>query len=169
MTIRAYRQVNRCRTIDIGLRLTALVDGLTLSGEPPEGYGGFGLPMAPHKDQQIRVFSETNKTEQGGTVVNQSRSWGDYSDTFADGTGRAGRTVLEHVTNPLYPNAWRKYPNLNFFMPTYPGPRDVPLPKDQPVELHHRLWIHAGDAADAALADQCAAYAKPPVTGIQKD
>ncbi len=199
VTIRAYRQVNRCRTIDIGLRLTALVDGLTISGEPPEGYGGFGLRMAPHRDQQIQVFSETNEAKNASarswtcamhTEVNSptpgrcpicymtlvpthvakvSRSWGDYSDTFAGGTGRAGVTLLEHVTNPLYPNAWRKYPNLNFFMPTYPGPRDVPLPKDQAVELHHRLWIHAGDADAAMLADQCAAYAKPPAAVIQKD
>jgi len=169
VTIRAYRQVNRCRTIDIGLRLTALVDGLTISGEPPEGYGGFGLRMARAKDQKIVVFSETNKRERAGNVVNESRSWGDYSDTFAGGTGRTGVTLLEHVTNPGYPNAWRKYPNLSFLMPTYPGPRDVPLPKDQPVELHHRLWIHAGDADNAMLADQCAAYAAPPVKDIQKE
>jgi hypothetical protein len=160
VTIRAYRQVSRCRYADIGLRLTALVDGLTISGQPPEGYGGFGLRMAPARNQQIIVFSETTETKRAGDVAKVSRSWGDYSDTFPGGTGRTGVTLLEHVTNPLYPNAWRKYPNLSFLMPTFPGPRDFPLPQGQPVELHHRLWIHAGDAEKAMLADQCAAYAR---------
>jgi len=150
VTIRAFRQMSRCRVIDIGIGLTALVDGLSIGGRPKAGYGGFGLRMAPRKAQRITLFSDP-------PAAKPRRSWIEYSDTFAGGKGRVGVAIF-----PRYPCDLHKYPNLNYVMPAYPGPREFPLPKGKTVTLRHRLWIHPGHAEEKALADQWTVYANPP-------
>ena len=166
VTIRAFKQDARCRFVDIELRLTALADDLTISGQPPEGYGGFGLRMARHKNQKMVTYTGTEEEKRGTVTSRQARSWGDYSDTFPGGKDRAGVAIFEGLSNPLYPNAWLKYPGLDFIMPAFPGPRDFALPKGQAIELRHRLWIHPGAGDDKALADQWAAYANPPKVSV---
>lgn len=151
--IRVSPQAKRSRTVDIELRLTALVDGLGIGGRPKAGYGGFGLRMAPRKAQQITLFTDP-------PAAKPRRSWIQYSDTFAGGKGRVGVAVFQHPGNPLSPSALQKYPNLNYVMPAFPGPREFPLPKGKPVVLRHRLWIHPRHATPATVAAQWAVYAK---------
>ena len=155
LTIRAYPSQARCRVVDIDLAFEALVDELALGGRPGGSYGGFGLRMAPRKDQKITLL-----TDPEGKAPR--RSWIEYSDTFAGGTGRVGVAILEHPSNPLYPNALLQYPNLNYVMPAFPGPREHQLAKGKTLTLRHRLWIHPDHADEKAIAEQWTLYAKPP-------
>jgi hypothetical protein len=47
---------------------------------------------------------------------------------------------------------------LNFFQPLYPGGKLIPMPKDAPVLLRYRLWIHRGGADEKVLTNQWDAY-----------
>jgi hypothetical protein len=152
VTIQATPWTERGRFVDIAIGLTSLVDELTISGRP---YGGFGLRMAPRKDQKITLLTDPADAK-------PRRSWIEYSDTFEGGKGRVGVAILEHPSNPQYPNVLLQYPDLNYVMPGFPGQKDYPLPKGQTLTLRHRLWIHPGHADEKALAEQWAAYAKPP-------
>ncbi|MCX5758511.1 MAG: hypothetical protein NTU83_08410, partial [Candidatus Hydrogenedentes bacterium] len=68
----------------------------------------------------------------------------------------------------LYPNEWRKYPELNFFQPVYPGGTLIPMAKDKPIRLRYRLWIHRNGADEQALALQWDAYNLPSPTPEKK-
>ncbi|MBM4030927.1 MAG: hypothetical protein FJ291_03980 [Planctomycetes bacterium] len=151
-TIRAFPAQGRSRVVDIDLTFEALVDELALGGRPGAGYGGFGLRFAPRKDQKITLFTDPAGKE-------ARRSWIEYSDTFAGGTGRVGVAIFEHPSNPLYPSALQQYPNLSYVMPAFPGPREFPLPKGKTLALRHRLWIHPDHADEKALGEQWNAYA----------
>ncbi len=153
LSIRAYPLQGRSRIVDIDLTFEALVDELALGGRPGGGYGGFGLRMAPRKDQKITLLTDPEGKE-------PRRSWIEYSDTFAGGTGRVGVAIFEHPANPLYPNILQQYPGLNYVMPAFPGPREFPLAKGKTLTLRHRLWIHPDHADEKALGEQWAAYAK---------
>jgi len=158
--IRAHRAQGRSRIVDITLTFEALVDDLAVGGRPGRGYGGFGLRMAPRKNQKITLFTDPKDAQ-------PRRSWIEYSDTFAgrepvagNGRARVGVAIFEHPSNPLYPNALHKYPGLNYVMPAFPGPREYPLPKGKTLTLRHRLWIHPGHADEKALDQQWKAYAQ---------
>jgi hypothetical protein len=145
--------------VDICLSLEALVDDLSIGGRPGGGYGGFGLRMAPRKAQQITLLADP-------ATAKPRRSWIEYSDTFAGGTGRVGVGIFQHIANPLYPAELKKYPNLNYVMPAFPGPREFPLPKGRTITLRYRLWIHPGHADEKTLSDQWAIYASPPKAAL---
>jgi hypothetical protein len=159
VAIRAFRQVEKRRCVDIEVTLTPLVDGMAIAGRP---YGGFGLRMAPRKAQQITLLTDKPDSQ-------PRRSWIEYSDTFPGGTGRTGVAVLDHVGNPRYPNQLFQYPNLNYVMPGFPGEKAETLVKGKPLTLRHRLWIHPGHADEAALTAQWAAYAQPPKASVKAE
>ncbi len=161
LDLRARRSEARSRIVDIDLVFEALVDDLALGGRPGGGYGGFGLRMAPRKDQKITLLTDPADKD-------PRRSWIEYSDTFPCGKGRVGIAIFEHPTNPLYPNALQQYPNLNYVMPAFPGPREVPLAKGKTLTLRHRLWIHPDHADEKALTEQWTLYAKTKPEGEGK-
>ncbi len=66
------------------------------------------------------------------------------------------------MANPGYPNQLHEYPDCNYVMPAFPGPREVPLSRDRPLVLRHRLFIHPGAADEQTLSDVWKAYAEPP-------
>ena len=157
--IRAFRQSDRCRFVDVEIRLTALADDVAIGGRPKAGYGGFSLRAAPCQQRKITAFTDPAESA-------SRRSWLDYSGLFAGGTGTAGVTIFEHAANPDYPNPLHEYPACNCVMPAYPEAREVVLPKDEPLVLKHRLWIHTGGADEKKLSDAWAAYANPPQVSI---
>jgi len=161
VAIRVYRLEHRARVVDIEVTLEGLAADVRIGGRPGGGYGGFGLRMAPRKAQQIALLTDPPDAK-------PRRSWLEYSDTFAGATGRTGVAIFEHATNPLYPNALKQYPNLNYVMPAFPGPREVALEKGKPVVLRYRLWVHPGHAQPDALTDQWAAYAATPQATVAR-
>jgi len=155
VALRVFRHGALGRFVDVEVRLTALADGVAIGGRPHGGYGGFGMRAAPVENQVITSHTDDE-------AVNPRRSWLDYSGVFAGGKGTAGVAIFEHPTNPGYPNTLLQYPSLNYVMPAFPGEREVPLSKDTPLVLRHRLWIHAGNADETTLANVWAAYGQPP-------
>jgi hypothetical protein len=157
--IRAFRQTEGYRFVDVEVRLTALADGVAIGGRPKRGYGGFSLRAAPCEERQITLHLDPEDSD-------PRRAWIDYSGAFADGQGKSGVALLEHVTNPDYPNPLHEYPGCNCVMPAYPDAREVPLSKDKPVVVKHRLWIHSGGPNEGKLAEVWTSYANPPSVAV---
>jgi hypothetical protein len=157
--IRAFRQTENCRFIDVEIRLTAMADDVAIGGRPKRGYGGFALRAAPCEERQITLHTDPE-------TATPRRSWIDYSGAFQGGKGMAGVAVFEHIVNPDYPNPLHEYPQCNCVMPAYPDKREVVLSKDEPLVLKHRLWVHTGGADEAKLADVWTCYANPPEVTI---
>jgi len=155
LVIRAFRQTDRCRFVDVEVQLTALADGVAIGGRPKAGYGGFSLRAAPCEERQITLYADPEGPS-------PRRSWLDYSGVFAGGKGTSGVAIFEDVTNPDYPNPLHEYPGCNCVMPAYPEDREVVLSKDRPLVLKHRLWIHTGGPDEKKLADVWTSYAEPP-------
>jgi len=153
--IRAWRAGATGRFIDLEFRFTALRDDVALARRGMTAYGGLNIRLAPVQDQEI-VFH----TDPPGTA---SRSaWAELSGVFAGGK-MASLAVFQASTNPDYPGDWVRYPEINWFQPTFPanGTRYVLRP-GQPLVLRYRLWICAGRVSEAKLADAWRAYAFPP-------
>lgn len=147
--IRVYPAREDGRAVDFTITLEALTDGLEFAGRLDAGYSGFNVRMALGQDQQI-VFHTGEMAPR--------RAWADYSAVFPGGDGRTGLAILQHASNPGFPQPWREYPALNFFQPVYPGGALIPLEKDAPVVLRYRLWIHPGGADADSLGRQWERY-----------
>jgi hypothetical protein len=128
---------------------------VAIGGRPHGGYGGFGLRAQPAKQRLITRFTDSPD-------ANPRRSWLDYSGVFAGGAGASGLAIFEHPANPLYPSELKEYAELNYVMPAFPGEREVPLSREKPLVLRHRLWIHEGMATAEQLAAVWTAYSAPP-------
>jgi hypothetical protein len=155
VSIRAFARTDKGRCVDIEVALTALADEVAIGGRPHGGYGGFGLRAMPAKERVITPFTDPPEAK-------VRRSWLDYSGVFAGGKGPSGLAIFEHPGNLYYPNTLLTYPDLHYVMPAFPGEREVPLTKDKPLVLKHRVWIHTGMGDAASLAASWSAYATPP-------
>lgn len=153
--IRAWRAGATGRFIDLEFHLTALKDDVALARRGMVAYGGLNIRLAPVQDQKI-VFH----TDPAGTGLR--RAWAELSGVFPGGK-KASLAVFQAPTNPDYPGDWIKYPEINWFQPTFPagGTRYV-LKKGQPLMLRFRLWICPDKAGEARLADGWTTYAFPP-------
>lgn len=152
--IHIFPKTEQGRAIDVEITLTAMVEGLEFCGRLEAGYSGFNVRMAPAKDQEIVFHTDLVEAQ-------PRRAWADYSAEFSGSKGRSGLAILQHMDNPLYPQEWRKYPELNFFQPIYPGGKLIAMAKDKPVLLRYRLWIHPGGAEETKLVEQWDHYNRP--------
>ena len=169
VAIRAFGRRDRCRFLDVEIRLVALVDELSLGGRPQAGYGGFTFRTFPEFDRrniEMRIDPST---------ASPRRAWFHLTGNFPGGRGPAGVVLLEHVTNPDYPSypdpqtsdgVAGKYPKWRTVQPAWPGDREVSLAKGAALVLKHRLWIHPGARDDEVLSDVWATYAEPVATSV---
>jgi hypothetical protein len=80
--------------------------------------------------------------------------------TFGERSDPTGILVLQRQSNPNYPGDWIKYPEIQWFQPTFPaaGSRHA-LKKGSPLVLQYRLWIRRGEvASEECYVDQWRAY-----------
>jgi len=172
VAIRAFRQKDRCRFLDVELRLIALVDDVRIGGRPGASYGGFTLRTFPQfQGRKIDMHVEPQDAK-------PRRAWFHLTGSFPGGKGPAGVVLLEHVANPDYPSYPRlktdnpdrvpdAYPRWRSVQPAWPGDREVPLEKGKPLVLNYRLWIHPGLSDEATLGAVWASYAKPPKVRVE--
>jgi hypothetical protein len=131
------------RKINLEFRFNALVDGVTLARRQRKFYGGLNIRMLPLKDFKIGSFYDNEKdvsqTEQPAWVC---ASWKN-----PDTESQTELTVFEKSSNPDYPGELYKYPEINWFQPTFPKKETrYALKKNEPLILRYQLWLH--NAAD---------------------
>jgi len=146
VVITVQKRTDKGRTVDFEITLTPLVEGIEFCGRLEAGYSGFNVRMAPGEGQRIDLHVDEPDAA-------PRRAWADYSAEFPGGNGRSGLAILQHPDNPGYPNAWREYPELNFFQPLYPGGELIPMPQGKTIVLRYRLWIHSGNVTSQELAE----------------
>jgi hypothetical protein len=171
VVIRAFRHTDRSRFLDVDIELVALVDDVAIGGRPGASYGGFNLRTYPSFDQR-KIDMRIDPAD-----AEPRRAWYHLTGNFPGGKGPAGVVMLEHVTNPDYPNQPNAhgadlvpgaYPRWRSVQPAWPGSRKVDLPKGEPLLLRYRLWIHPGLGDEATLTDVWQSYAQPAEADVSK-
>lgn len=151
--IRVYHATGDDRLIDLEFRFTALNDPVLLARRGTDKYGGLNFRLARVAEQVINFHTDpTNATPR--------RAWAELNGKFGGAARPCGLVVLQHSGNPDYPGDWVKFPDINWFQPTFPasGTR-YELKPGQPLLLRFRLWLHRGGPADdAACAARWHAY-----------
>ena len=149
--IRAYRATEDGRFVDLEFQFAAVHDTVLLARRETDKYGGLNLRLASVKDQEI-IFH----TDQ--TNVAPRLAWAELDGKFGNAQSPSGLVVLQHSGNPDYPGYWVKFPELNWFQPTFPasGTR-YPLKPGEPLVLRYRLWLHRDSRASE---ESCAAHGR---------
>lgn len=161
---RVYRASGTARALDVTLTFEPLDQPIAITGELPskKGYGGLCLRFAPRQETVI--------VTSGGTQARDSDlvpfPWADLTGKFGSSGRTSGAAIFVDDRNIGFPNGWtlRSY---GFLGVAWPGMQPYTLQPGRPLVLRYRLWLHAGDAAGAAVAEQYAAWSKPPAVGIE--
>lgn len=165
VTIRASKATGspgaRSRTVDVDVRLEALVEGVAIAGRQKVDYGGYGgmtVRMNPEvKDFSIRAVHPNPDKWQGDNLaivqrVTDRAKLGDaawmalYGKYPAAGVARPDFTtvmMLESKATPLYPNNFRYYGSTCISL-AFPGRTVLPLAKGKPLDYKTRFLISEG-------------------------
>lgn len=145
------------RFMDFDLRLVPVVDVKILK----TNHSLFAVRMEPHLG-----------AARTGTMINAEGLKGEkatfgkkspWMDCFGDnGWGTEGIAIFDHPANRWFPTEWftRDY---GFISPTpmnWLGDDGFALKKGEPLNLHYRVVVHAGDSQDAELAKLFAKWEK---------
>lgn len=152
---------SRSRTVDVDVRLEALVDGVAIAGRQKVDYGGYG-GMTVRLNPDIQEFSmravHPNPDKWRGDDlavverVTDQNAWGDaawmalYGKYPAAGAATPDFTTImmfESKATPLYPNNFRYYGTTCISL-AFPGWTIVPLVKGQPLDYKTRFVICEG-------------------------
>jgi len=161
--IRAYPQEADGRIIDLEFHFTAPVDGISLARRGTELYGGLNVRLSAVENQEILFHTDPESSD-------PRTAWAQLSGTFLEGgEAESGVSIFQHRNNPEYPGDWVKYPELNWFQPTFPtaGTR-YELNRDKTLVLRYRFWIHRGRADAGAHESKWRDFDKaPPLRPVQ--
>lgn len=165
VTIRAARATGtpgaRSRTVDVDVRLEALVDGMAIAGRQKVDYGGYGgmtVRLHPEiKEFSLRAVHPRPDKWRGDDLaiverVTDPARFGDaawmalYGKYPASGVDKPDFTtlmMLESKATRLYPNNFRYYGTTCTSL-AFPGRTILPLPKGQPLDYNTRFVISEG-------------------------
>jgi Methane oxygenase PmoA len=151
----------RSRTVDVNVRLEALVAGMAITGRQKVDYGGYG-GMTVRLNPQVKEFSlravHPNPDKwRGDTLALAERvidpaTYGQaawmalYGKYPAEGVETPDFTtlmMLESKNTPLYPNNFRYYASTCTSL-AFPAKTIVPLPKGKPLDYKTRFVICEG-------------------------
>ena len=146
--IRAYRQTEYGRIIDLAFLFEGLKDSVTIARRGTDKYGGLNIRMMTPKGQEISYHNDDE-----GHIPR--RSWSDLSGVFAGNEGSSGMTVFQHNQNPQYPGDWVEYPDLSWVQPTFPGAGNrFELKPGEPLVLRFRILVHTGMKPDVQVLNK---------------
>jgi hypothetical protein len=149
-TFRVFPMADGQRQIDVAIELRALVDGVRIGGsEDEKGYGGFSARI--RLPQDIRFVGRAGAVQPQNTAV-EAGGWLDMSATFGE-QGPTGLAILQHPSNPGYPQPWILRNADSMQNVKWPGADPAMLPLDEPITLRYRLILHDG-LVDAARLEQ---------------
>lgn len=136
--IRAYPATEQGRVIDLEFEFTALGEDVSVARRGTDAYGGLNIRCAEVRDQEIAFHTDPPE-------ANPRMAWAALSGTFSTGKRASELVVMQSASNPYYPGDWVKFPELNWFQPTFPasGARCV-IAKGKPLKLRFRLWMRPG-------------------------
>lgn len=156
VTLRVHPATPRYREIDVAIELRAGTDSVRIGGsEDEKGYGGVSLRVELPDD--VAFVGPGGPVEPEVTAV-EAGPWVDVSATYGDAA--SGVTMMQHPSNPSYPQPWILRDSDSMQNPRWPGEQAVLIPTDEPVTLRYRLVIHAGRADEVPLDSLHAAYAR---------
>ncbi len=179
VTIRVSRTTGmagaRSRTVDVDVRLEALVDDVAITGRQKVDYGGYGgMTVRLNPDVQefsMRAVHPSPDQWRGDDLaiverVSDRAALGDsawmalYGKYPAAGVEKADFTTLmmfESKATPLFPNNFRYYGSTCISL-AFPGKTIVPLPKGKPVDYRTRFVIYEGKTTLEQEKAACQAY-----------
>ena len=165
VTIRASKtagmQGSRSRTVDVDVRLEALVDGVAIAGRQKVDYGGYGgmtVRMNPDvKEFAIRAVHPNPDKWRGDNLAIVQRvtdpaalgdaAWmslcGKYPTAGIETPDFTTVMMFESKATPLYPNNFRYYGSTCISL-AFPGRTILPLAKGKPLDYRTRLVICEG-------------------------
>ena len=151
----------RSRTVDVDVRLEALVDGMAITGRQKVDYGGYG-GMTVRMNPQVKEFSmravHPNPDKWRGDNLPMAERVTDpatlgtaawmalYGKYPADGIETPDFTtvmMLESKATPLFPNNFRYYGSTCISL-AFPAKTIVPLAKGKPLDYKTRFVICEG-------------------------
>ena len=142
---------NDCRRIDFAIELKALENGIRIGGSQDEkGYSGFSV--------RIPLVPGMKFTSAGKEVVPQNLAILGGADMDISGAvGKDGKLsgimMVDHPSNPDFPQKWIIRKEKSMQNCAWPGNRTVEIPKNKPLVLNYSVIIHRGDAGNKGLQD----------------
>lgn len=163
--VRAYAAPSNLRLVDLDVRHEATDDDVVLGKMHYGGLGFRGRHEWNEKGAALDVLTSEGKTRKDANATRAK--WLDYTGRLG-AQGWGGLLVIEHPSNPRYPNGVRVHPSMAFFSTTLVQPEPYTIRKGEPLVLRYRLVIHDGKP-DAALAERLAAdFAAPPTVELKR-
>ena len=165
----------RSRTVDVDVRLEALVDGIAIAGRQKVDYGGYGgmtVRLNPDvKEFSMRAVHPNPDKWRGDDLaiverVTDPATFGDaawmalYGKYPAPGLEAPDFTtimMLEAKATPLFPNNFRYYGSTCISL-AFPGKTIVPLPKGKPLDYRTRFVVSEGKTTIDQEKAACQAY-----------
>jgi len=165
VTIRASKTTGKAgamsRTVDVDVRLEALVDGVAIAGRQKVDYGGYGgmtVRMNPDvKEFSLRAVHPNPDKWRGDDLAIVERvsdqaqlgdaAWmalyGKYPAADVETPDFTTVMMLESKDTPLFPNNFRYYGSTCISL-AFPGKTVFPLAKNKPLDYKTRFVISQG-------------------------
>ncbi|MCS7089391.1 MAG: PmoA family protein [Verrucomicrobiota bacterium] len=170
-TLRFTTTVEDARFVDFDITLIAS-HGPVVFGDTKEGTLAVRVaesmrvrPNAAHAGSP-RGTIVTSQGHRDGTAWGQRAAWCDYSGRVS---GRAvGIAIFDHPENPRHPTWWHvrdyglfaanPFGRHDFEQIADSSAGNLVIPAQERVTFRYRLYLHEGDATEAAVAEQYAAW-----------
>ena len=140
--ITIHPKTENYRRIDFEIRLLALAKNLFLGGsEDDKGYGGFSVRMILSDDVVFKGKNGFVNPENGPV---ESPGYINISGSMGKNGSKAGIVILDHPSNPLYPQSWILRNKNSMQNSVFPGNKPVAISTSEPLVLKYTLVIYSG-------------------------
>lgn len=165
VSCRAYARPTDAWVFDVTVRHEA-ADGDVVLGKIR--YGGLGFRGRDEwNGKQAPIDVLTSEGQKGRAGNYKNARWFDFTGRLPNARW-GGLLVIEHPSNPRYPNRLRIHPSMPFVSSTLVQTAPYTLKKGEPLVLRYRLVAHNGKP-DKALAERLAAdFQSPPTVVLRR-
>jgi len=140
--ITVYPRQENYRAIDFDIALLAVEENVKIGGsDDVKGYGGFSARIRLPED--ISFTGPDGKVKPENTAV-KAGPWIDMCASFSESGEKSGFAILQHPSNPDFPQQWILRSTGSMQNPVYPGREPVALSTENTTELHYRIILHKG-------------------------
>jgi hypothetical protein len=131
-------------------------------------YGGLGFRGRDEwnaKDAPLEILTSEGKTRRDahGTPAR----WVEFSGPAPKGQW-GGLLLIEHPTNPRYPNRLRVHPTMPFLSTTLVVAEPYTIKRGEPLVLKYRIVLHNGKLGKEEAERFAADFASPPSVTLKR-